>query len=481
MITITRRQARRLRGVFRRHVLGIAHRGTIPPLVLRAGGTQLRAQYRYGALAIEHVEPGIPRPDVTIAVPLDALADFEGRDDSPVALEAGASDRVVVRWTDHGVPQTREYAVPALDTLKPFPDSPADWTTLPSDFISTLAEAWETASEDSTRYALNCLQLRGGTGEVAATDGRQLLIRGGYSFPWADDLLVRRSLIFAGRALPRDQPVRIGRTDSHVVLGDGPWTLFLEIQTGVRFPALGHIIPDPVAVVTRLSLDPEDARFLGDALGRLPGSEELNAPATLELNGKIAIRARDSGQAPVTELVLTRSHYAGTPVRLNTNREFLNRALRLGFSEVEIVDAETPLVCRDRDLVFCWQSLSKDAAIESSDDVVRIESTPTVTPTSLGKDVTPDARTTVSQTGESTNHDVRCHETIGVVIAAENQDPAGLPALIQEAESLLRTLTDARARAGRLVVALRRHRRRERLVNTTLAALRALKLQDVAG
>jgi hypothetical protein len=37
-------------------------------------------------------------------------------------------------------------------------------------------------------------------------------------------------------------------------------------------------------------------------------------------------------------------------------------------------------------------------------------------------------------------------------------------------------------RAGRrLVVALRRHRRRERLLTTTLASLRALKLQDVAG
>jgi hypothetical protein len=41
MITITRRQARRLRGVFRRSVLGIAHRGIIPPLVLRAEGTKL--------------------------------------------------------------------------------------------------------------------------------------------------------------------------------------------------------------------------------------------------------------------------------------------------------------------------------------------------------------------------------------------------------------------------------------------------------
>ena len=56
MITLTRRQARCLRGVFRRSVLGIAHRGPVPPLVLRAGGAQLRAQYRYAGLAVEHAD-----------------------------------------------------------------------------------------------------------------------------------------------------------------------------------------------------------------------------------------------------------------------------------------------------------------------------------------------------------------------------------------------------------------------------------------
>ncbi|WP_406696358.1 hypothetical protein V5E97_35735 [Singulisphaera sp. Ch08] len=481
MITITRHQGRRLRGVFRRHVLGITHRGSIPPLVLHAEGTQLRAQYRYTALAIESTLSLASASEETLVLPLDALAEFEGRDDSSVVLEALAFDRIVVRWSDHGVPQTREYDVPALDSLKPFPDSPSAWTTLPSGLISTLVEASETASEDSTRYALNCLQLRGGTGEVAATDGQQLLIQGGFTFPWSDDLLVRRSLVFANRALPRDQPVQIGRTASHVVLRDGPWSLFQEIQTGVRFPALGHIIPDPAATATRLSLDLEDARFLSEALTRLPGSEALSAPTTLELNGKVAIRARETDRAQPTELVLSRSKYTGTPVRLNTNREFLNRAIRLGFSAIEIVDVESPVVCRDRDLVYCWQPLSKESAIEPTDDVTRITSTPTITPTSLPEDVTPGTRPIVSQSSETPRNDDQSHEKIRVTPAPGSQDTLGLPALIQEAESLHQTLADARTRAGRLVVALRRYRRRERLVSTTLASLRALNLKEVAG
>ena len=78
MITLTRSQVRRLRSVFRRSALGITHRGIIPALVLRADGGQLRAQYRYRDLAVEYVEPGNHRPAATVAIPLDALADFEG-------------------------------------------------------------------------------------------------------------------------------------------------------------------------------------------------------------------------------------------------------------------------------------------------------------------------------------------------------------------------------------------------------------------
>src|SRR4051794_28601359 len=110
MTTITRRQARRLRAVFRRSALGIGHRGAVPPLVLRAGGAQLRAQHRYAALAVEHVEhvgPGTFGPDEAVALPLEALAEIEGRDDSPVVLEAVAPDRTVARWQDHAVPQCR--------------------------------------------------------------------------------------------------------------------------------------------------------------------------------------------------------------------------------------------------------------------------------------------------------------------------------------------------------------------------------------
>ena len=67
----------------------------------------------------------------------------------------------------------------------------------------------------------------------------------------------------------------------------------------------------------------------------------------------------------------------------------------------------------------------------------------------------------------------------GEPLAADRPDANSLAALIEEAVALHEIVSDAKTRAGRLVVALRRYRRRERLVNNTLASLKALKFQEV--
>ena len=173
--------------------------------------------------------------------------------------------------------------------------------------LTALAEAAATCTEDSARYALDCIQLRGTVHKIIATDGRQLLVRSGFGFPWDGDLLIKGSPIFACKAFAREQPVQIGKTDTHVVLRVGPWTIWSEIQKDARFPRVEDAIPAAEAVTTRVRFDPEDARFLATALDRLPGSEELNSPATIDMNGKVAIRARGAEQSRITELVLNRS------------------------------------------------------------------------------------------------------------------------------------------------------------------------------
>jgi hypothetical protein len=135
LITITRHAARRLRAMLRRSVLGITHRGALPPLVLHAESQQLWAQYRYRGLAVEYVEANGHRLLDSIPVPLDALADIEGHDETPVVIEAAEPDKTIIRWQDHGIPQTREYAVTPFGKIEPFPETPTAWTDISGDVL----------------------------------------------------------------------------------------------------------------------------------------------------------------------------------------------------------------------------------------------------------------------------------------------------------------------------------------------------------
>jgi hypothetical protein len=468
MMEITRRQARRLRAVFRRSSLGIVHRRPIPALMFLAEDGQLCARYRYADLAVSYLFSGDHADHAPVAVPLDALADLEGNDDAPVALEALTAGRTVASWLDRGIPTRREYDAvvpPAFADLRGIPDrleafSPA--------LLDALAEAAGVAGQDNARYSLGSIRLRGGSGEVAATDGRQLLIRSGFAFPWVGDALIKATPIFAARELPRDEPVHVGRTETHVVLVAGPWTVALAIRTGVRFPRFDDVVPAAGAAMARLRLDPGDATFLADALGRLDG----DSPVTLDLNGAVSVRSLSAGGGPATELVLTRSSYTGTPTRLATDRGHLARAARLGLAELRISGAELPLAAEGRGQTYAWQPLAQESVIGPTDDVIRIESnnTPASRPAP-----TPRSTPTMSQP-----IDLPAPPDPDAVAMKPGPD-GGLAALIREAEAIHAALADAKARANRLVGALRRHRKQTRHVEEALRSLRLLKLQEVAG
>jgi hypothetical protein len=500
MITLSRRQAHALRAVFRRAALGISHRGALPPLVLEAQGTQLDVKYQYEAMGIVFALPGRFEPEETILLPLDALGDFEGKADSPVVLEAAAPDRTAVRWEDRHVPQAREYHVPAENASSAFPAPPDAWASAPAELLDALADASETCSDSDTRYALTCLQFRGGAGAIVATDGRQLLVQSGFALPWEGDVLVKRTPLFASPSLPRDKPASIGKTETHVVLRAGPWSLFLEIQKDVRYPDISHVIPGDGSVTSRLNLDAEDAAFLIEALEALPGTGERFHPVTVELNGRIGLRAQGGDPPRITELALSRSRYTGNPIRLNSDRRFVARALRLGFRDVEFTDVESPVAARDHRPLYLWQPLNHESAIEPTDDVIRIESCPANTAASAAvaeptrgctemrtrsHPVTSSALTpTASAAAERSTpmpSEIKTDGASSGPQTTDNGGPTGLTALIREAEALHEVLADARSRTARLITALRRQKRRDRLVASTLTALKELKLQEVNG
>jgi len=492
LVTITRRLAHQLRAVMRR-TLGA--RGTGPAVCLLTGPDGLRARARSTDAAVEYHDPDTVGTGETLWLPFQFLADCEGKKDDPVPIERTGKGRVTAQWRDGSVPQIVQYTIDKPTHADEFPQPPDNFAENPPGLLASLTAAADTCDPDSVRYSLGCIQLRGEHGTVVATDGRQLLIQNGFQFPWTGDLLVPRSKVFASAELPHNQPVRVGKTETWVAIGVAPWTIYLAINKDGRFPDVCRHIPSAAAAQAHCLFSAADAAFLAETLPKLPCDDDYNRPVTLDLNGQVVVRARGTDDPRTTDVVLTSSSCTGEPLRVNINRDFLARMMRLGLWELSITNDKSAILSLGAQRQYVWMPLDPESAIRPADDAIRIES-PAATvsnpiPQSKEKRRIPPVTETSTNTngnGHASNNAAASPnghaKTNGRAklngearrTKASQQDIA---ALIEQAETLRTALRENLVKTNDLVKALKRHRRQGRIVANTLASLRQIKTLGV--
>jgi hypothetical protein len=469
VIEFPRSLARALRAVFRRSAWADAARGLPPPVVFRAGDGGLLVHTQANGLAVAYRRPGPERPGL-LALKDDALRDWEGRTGAPIRLEATGPGQASARWDDAGVPRAAEYDLAEPDKLTPPPPEPKEWIAAGAGLIDALHEAARTAAEVAVRFALGHVQLRGRSGEVAATDGKQLLVQGGFRFPWKEDLLVPKVTAFGLPEVAGEEEIHVGRTPRHVVVRAGPWTFHLPVEEKARFPRVEDALPRVTPDAARLRVGEADAAFLRRALPRLPDGADAAGAVTLDLGDGVRVRAREAGPGRSTKLTLIDSAAAGRPLRVCLDRRHLLRALALGFREVVFAGADRPTQCRDDRRVYAWVLLDAKAALPPGADDLRIASTDGDPPAPPDPTVEPERRaptvTTPHSNGGPGGDAGR---------PAERPEAGGYDALLEEAFALQDVLRDALARTARLLAALKQQRRQARLVQSTLASLRQLQ------
>ncbi len=468
LIELTRALARSFRTVLRRSLLEQGPQQCWPPVVCEAGDGGLTLQARHIDLVLRFHQPG-KRPTDLLAVRADLLAEFEGRTDAPVALERLAGGKGRARWDEGGAPCAVEFDAATPEQAPKFPDAPARWAPMPPEFLRALDEAPRTAARESVRYALSRIQLRGRRGEVVGTDGGQLLVQGGFAFPWPDDLLIPRVSAFGCRDFADAGEVRVGRARDHVAVSVGPWALLLAVDATGCYPDTQAVIPRTAGVLSRLVLDERDAASLTAALPKLPGAGDCNAPITLELDRPPAVRVRADGSGQATEVPLARSASSGPVARVCVNRRLLHRALTLGFREVQVMSPEAPLVCRDGRRTYVWMPLDKKGAVAPDAGAIRIGPGEPLAP---APSLNPPDKEIIPMPPPPT--DGRAPED------ARPRDPqpekGDLEDVIAETESLRSLLQDAAVRTARLLAALKYQRRQSRAVKAAMQSLQQLRL-----
>jgi hypothetical protein len=468
MIQFSRLLARQVRAVFRK----LVSRATAgqAKVSMQADAAGLRVRLHHAEIAAEFVSAGEFGSD-EIVVSLQALADCEARSLDLVTLAKSAAG-VQASWEVVGVPQIRSYAAEDVASLPAFPSMPNSMTACDAGILKILADAAATASVDAVRYATNNIQLKGSTGSVIATDGRQLL-QTAFELPWKEDVLVPASSVFACKELSHDGPVTIGKSEKHVTLQVGPWTLHLPIQDG-RFPSAENVIPKQEAATAHCHLDADDCAFLSKAISRLPGAQDDFAPVTLDLNGEVCVRAKAGDQQQTVELVLNRSQATGA-ARFVMDRTYLARAVELGLADLHINDAKTPVQFTDERHKFVTVPLADCQALLPSVDAVRIMSTKDATETTPPTRRIKFVNETMSETLKLVPQPTSNGSEETKVRRTRKIKSTGLAALIEEGEALRAAARDLAGRSHGLLVALKRHRKQTRLVQTSLKALKDLQ------
>ncbi len=443
-------------------------------------GLVIRAHVASGLAA--QYEETTPRPPCELVTSLELLKAVEGSHADSATLIATDDGQITARWIDGPIPRTFSQPPLGLNPELVFPTLPS-WSDNPPGLWPALAAAQGTTDPDSSRYALGCIQLRGKTGVIGATDGRQLLRQTGFEFGWEDEVLIPGSKLFPAHCPPADQPVQVGRLEKQIVLRTGPWTFWLPIQEG-RFPRVDDAVPSPTLVTTRLSLPPAQHTFLRENLRRLR-CEELNDSVTLEINGQVAVRSRESASAPPTELRLTRASHTGPDMRIVCNRRCLQRSLDLGFTEFSFISPEAAVHCREANRQYVWMPHDPQSAVQATADTVVIESPDSMFTTRRGHRqkrasaisnsvpvAIPSGEVSPSMPTPSTT------ETSAAPTSTKRRKSASSASkisLIEQAIAVRTKLRELLAETNELLRAAKRQKQQERLVRSTLDSLKQLQ------
>ena len=363
---IPRSALRTFRNVIKKAVLANGPRGVGAPVRIVANKDGFALNCSSGEIGVSYRVGAEPQPEEQVAFPAELLARLEGADDGTVEIEI-VDGKGEARWgegeddVEKTISQRVGFELIDVDEVPKVIEVPTPMAEMPIDFIDCLDAASRTITQNTNKYAVNRVQLRGKSGEVIATDTRQLLIIGGFEFPFKEDVLIPSLPVFNLKEFARAGKSLLGRTETHVVLQVEGWQFDLKIDKEGRYPEARSIVPRKAPPNGVHFAEVDVAALLG-SISKMP-RDNTDKSITLDWGPDVRARYALPGKLDVSEIALPESNCLGQPLSVAMNPRHLERLLKLGFRELRCVDAEKPLIAKDSTRIYLSMPLGKDCIV----------------------------------------------------------------------------------------------------------------------
>jgi DNA polymerase III sliding clamp (beta) subunit (PCNA family) len=309
---------------------------------------------RFVTMRLEHPAEGAP---LAVLIPYDQLLQITkncSRDES-LHLEATADGPLIKFALADKMGESKVKPLPVAE----FPQTPrikADAIPLPPGLRSSIREAMECASTDSTRYLLNGTFIDASNPKanyIVGTDGRHLYSANSFALPLKHSLIIPSHKFLGWKEFNADGEWQLKADDKHVQLSSRRWR-FISRQIEGKYPDWRHPIPNPRDARTHIIMDPAKLETLIRLLQRMPCHDEKHGTIGVEVReGQLFLLGKAAHAEPWLRVPVPDSKAQGPQVTTFLDRQYLTKALQFGLNSIDLNDELSPLRfhCQGKQLI----------------------------------------------------------------------------------------------------------------------------------
>lgn len=294
-------------------------------------------------------------PPLTLVLPLEDLANVarSGGAEGAIEIEPFDDGNATLRFQLGGQPVEHRCETRPPEEFPSLPDIAGDSVPLPPQVCAALHDALTCASTDSARRVLNgaCVDVsQPGAHHIVATDGRHLFSANSFRLPLQESVIIPDHKFLGWKGFQQDGEwrLRTGRAETSgaplIELSSGRWRFVARGIDGT-FPNWRQVIPETGAFKTAVTLPPDAVEPLTQSVQRLPVPvRDLHQTVGLEVaDGAFRLLGRSRPDMDWTRLRVDAAEVRGPAVTVLLDRTYLLKALRLGLTRIELIDAVSPV------------------------------------------------------------------------------------------------------------------------------------------